>query len=322
MKVHYSISQVGASQVIEVNDGTISTDTGDLVLAPAGSTTSDKPITCTDAVTGETLVSTIATGTAPLTVASTTVVTNLNADLLDGKSETEFALLAGRSGGQVLYGGTASGNNLTLLSTSAATKGSIFFSTGSTSAFDQTNVRLGIGTAAPVYKLHIQDNVADYCAYFRNSGNNQNRYGIIIQGGESTGAFGTTRYISCRDYDGDEIGHISNTSGTFALTDPSDKRLKIDIADSKVDGLKVVNDIRVVEFRRKKAGPASHLIPAGFIAQELQKVYPEAVSEDPETGMLGVSKEGLVPVLIQAVQTLSKQVKDLQKEIIHLKKAK
>ena len=38
----------------------------------------------------KTLESTIATGTAPFTVASTTVVTNLNADLLDGNSSTYF----------------------------------------------------------------------------------------------------------------------------------------------------------------------------------------------------------------------------------------
>lgn len=37
-------------------------------------------------IIAETLESTVATGTAPLTVASTTKVTNLNADLLDGKS--------------------------------------------------------------------------------------------------------------------------------------------------------------------------------------------------------------------------------------------
>lgn len=38
------------------------------------------------------LLSTILTGTAPLTVASTTLVTNLNADLLDGHHSSDFAL--------------------------------------------------------------------------------------------------------------------------------------------------------------------------------------------------------------------------------------
>ena len=40
---------------------------------------------------GNTLQSTVATGTAPLTVASTTVVNNLNADMLDGQHSNSFA---------------------------------------------------------------------------------------------------------------------------------------------------------------------------------------------------------------------------------------
>ena len=40
----------------------------------------------TGIVTASSFESTVATGTAPFTVASTTLVTNLNADLLDGKS--------------------------------------------------------------------------------------------------------------------------------------------------------------------------------------------------------------------------------------------
>lgn len=43
-------------------------------------------------VTGNTLVSEVATGTAPLTVSSTTLVSNLNADLLDGLSSAAFLL--------------------------------------------------------------------------------------------------------------------------------------------------------------------------------------------------------------------------------------
>lgn len=52
--------------------------------ASVGGWRSDKPITSTSTVQGTQLKSTVATGTAPLTVASTTKVTNLNADLLDG----------------------------------------------------------------------------------------------------------------------------------------------------------------------------------------------------------------------------------------------
>ena len=53
-----------------------------------------------------------------------------------------YALLAGRAGGQTLRGGTAAGENLTLQSTSHATKGNINFGT---STYDEVNNRLGIG---------------------------------------------------------------------------------------------------------------------------------------------------------------------------------
>lgn len=46
-------------------------------------------------IRAQTLESDVATGTAPLTVASTTVVTNLNADTVDGKDETAFVLVDG-----------------------------------------------------------------------------------------------------------------------------------------------------------------------------------------------------------------------------------
>ena len=61
-------------------------------------------------------------------------------------------LSTGVSGGQSVIGGTASGNNLTLSSTSNATKGKIIFGT---SAYDEVNNRLGIGTTVPPTQMAI-----------------------------------------------------------------------------------------------------------------------------------------------------------------------
>lgn len=61
-------------------------------------------------------------------------------------------LSTGVSGGQSVIGGTAASNNLTLSSTSNATKGKILFGT---SSYDEANNRLGIGTASPTYPVHI-----------------------------------------------------------------------------------------------------------------------------------------------------------------------
>lgn len=72
---------------------------------------------------------------------------------LGDDDHTQYALLAGRSGGQSLVGGTASGNDLTLQSTAHGTKGHILFGT---SGYDEVNNRLGIGLTAP--RTSIQTN--------------------------------------------------------------------------------------------------------------------------------------------------------------------
>lgn len=72
-------------------------------------------------------------------------------------------LSTGVSGGQSVIGGTASGNNLTLSSTSNATKGKILF--GTNSAYDEVNNRLGIGTTTPTSRLHIEMNTNSGISY-------------------------------------------------------------------------------------------------------------------------------------------------------------
>lgn len=52
-------------------------------------------ISASSTITGSRLISTVATGTAPLTVSSTTKVTSLNVDLLDGLDSTSFASASG-----------------------------------------------------------------------------------------------------------------------------------------------------------------------------------------------------------------------------------
>lgn len=103
--------------------------------------------------------------TAPLKLTSGTNLTTPEAGAIeyDGtsffgtpSSATRYNFLMnnlGLAGGQTVVGGTASGNNLTFSSTSNATKGKILFGT---SAYDEVNDRLGIGTNAPSAKLEVR----------------------------------------------------------------------------------------------------------------------------------------------------------------------
>lgn len=69
-----------------------------------------------------------------------------------GLIDADYVRLLGRLGGQTVYGGTASGNNLQLYSTSNATKGKILF--GSNSAYDETRDMFGAGTSSPSARFH------------------------------------------------------------------------------------------------------------------------------------------------------------------------
>lgn len=72
---------------------------------------------------------------------------------LTDDDHAQYLLLAGRSGGQTAIGGTAASNNLTLQSTSNSTRGKI--NLGASSAYDEFNRFLGIGTVSPISSLHI-----------------------------------------------------------------------------------------------------------------------------------------------------------------------
>jgi hypothetical protein len=77
---------------------------------------------------------------------------------LSGDDHVQYALLAGRSGGQTLRGDIGSAGALVLMSTAHATKGKILFGT---SAYDEVNNRLGVQTAAPTKPVQVGAAVTD-----------------------------------------------------------------------------------------------------------------------------------------------------------------
>lgn len=82
-------------------------------------------------------------------------VQSFGTGLTDTAGTISVNLSVGIAGGQSVIGGNASSNNLTLSSTSNATKGKILFGTSALSAYDEATNRLGIGTASPSYPVHF-----------------------------------------------------------------------------------------------------------------------------------------------------------------------
>jgi len=145
--------------------------------------TSTGTLSSSSTITGTRLISNIASGTAPLSVTSTTVVTNLNADLLDGLNSDKFMRTDANTSttgtlsssstitGTRLISNIASGTApLTVTSTTVVTNLNADLLDGLNSdKFMRTDINtssagsmtitgnVGIGTATPQAKLHVND---------------------------------------------------------------------------------------------------------------------------------------------------------------------
>jgi hypothetical protein len=193
------------------------------------------------------------------------------------------------------------------------------FSTGSGSAAERMRIdssgNVGVGTTSATGKFEVQASAV--------SG------GVVkIQDTDSTVSLSNTllglyfpndndctsaTFLGMYD-SGSRIGSITVTNATsVAFNTTSDERLKENIVDAS-SKLELVKDIQVREFDWKKDG--RHQV--GFIAQELNNLVPEAVTEggeDVTENPWGVDYGKLTPYLIKAVQEQQTIIEDLKSRI-------
>ena len=113
-------------------------------------------------------------------------------------------------------------------------------------------------------------------------------------------ADGIGKKSSTKLYFNPSTGRLSAT----IVNSLSDEKLKKDI--STIDGaLDKVKQLRGVDYTWKESEEKSK----GVIAQELQEVFPELVSES-ESG-LSVNYNGIIGVLIEAIKEQQKQIDKL-----------
>jgi hypothetical protein len=107
---------------------------------------------------------------------------------------------------------------------------------------------------------------------------------------------------------------------------PSDKRLKENIhsIDSALQKLMLLNPIKydlIQQIPDSVPGSMKDFIKAdcknrlGFIAQDVQKVFPQSVHKEPKTGYYGISTMDLIPVLVKAIQEQQIQIKALEDKL-------
>jgi hypothetical protein len=108
--------------------------------------------------------------------------------------------------------------------------------------------------------------------------------------------------------------HVNGSvAGTSAYNNLSDIRLKKNI-ETIPNALEKISDLRGVSFEwRKEDYPNLNLgekQEVGVIAQEVEKVFPQAVSEDKYTGIKSVAYSMLIGPIINAIKELHKIVEE------------
>jgi len=124
--------------------------------------------------------------------------------------------------------------------------------------------------------------------------------------------------------DGATIGHSDDTdlmtlaSGSLTVAGDvilsSDARLKSNIITL---GPTLISLMQLDAKRYTMKADKEQKQKIGLLAQEVQKVFPELVSED-KNGMLAVNYQALVPVLINALKEQEGNYNELEKELSEL----
>ncbi len=114
------------------------------------------------------------------------------------------------------------------------------------------------------------------------------------------------------DVDGDINASGSVRAGGVALT--SDSRLKrnIEPLSSSIDQIMELNPV-IYDKKSSISSNDYNTTEVGFVAQELQKIFPDLVEEDrSEDKVLSVQYIQLIPVLVKALQEQQKEIEELR----------
>jgi hypothetical protein len=178
---------------------------------------------------------------------------------------------------------------------------------------------VGIGQTSPTYKLHVKDNLSNnFVAKIENTNGSVDSDGLAILLNK-TWPTTTNHFIRFQESGGGGIGSISgNGLGGIAYTTTSDARLKTKIQDYS-NALNVLSRIGIKKYERI-SNPGIEEI--GVIAQELQKVYPQAVSGSPDsdvkTDPMMVDYSKLTPLLVKGMQEQEQKISSQEVRIKEL----
>ncbi|MEZ4899729.1 MAG: tail fiber domain-containing protein [Saprospiraceae bacterium] len=176
----------------------------------------------------------------------------------------------------------------------------------------------GMGSKNAFYLKDVTHNQTPF-AVEANAGD----HAIFVDAGGNVG-FGTNTPGEKLEVNGN-IQVDGNITATGTINTVSDARLKTQVEDLQDQAQQLEKLMPVIyQYRQDKATGDLHL-PAGdqfgLIAQELQKIYPELVQANLDTGdgsgekYLTINYSALIPILIQTMQEQQAQIDALNQQI-------
>ena len=168
---------------------------------------------------------------------------------------------------------------------------------------------VGIGTTPLSYKFEITDSEATYSAMIENTSTSASKKNLLIRNYSSDGSYTTSDYLITfsNTYNWGVNGRINGNGTGVQYTTSSDARLKTNVS-SITNALDTLMQMDAVTYNWINGGAKD----AGFLAQDLQPLYPFAVSGspdgDPIMNPMTIDYGKLTPIIVAAIKDLNKKV--------------
>jgi hypothetical protein len=253
-----------------------------------------------------------------LTLLALTISFSMNAQVSTNSTSPTGIYASAMGNGTTASGNesTAMGYNTTASGEASAAMGySTTASAESSTAMGRSTTASGIRSTAMGYLTTASDYASTVIGQYNSSGSSatsadsfstSNTAFVIGNGADSSNKSDAFKVM----FNGDTtVSNDLTVSGDVVVS--SDARLKSNIVSlgSTLSRLLLI-DGKSYEMKGKQK--------IGVLAQEIQEVFPELVSED-ENEMLAVNYQGLVPVLINALKEQESKFEKQQAEIEELK---
>jgi hypothetical protein len=166
--------------------------------------------------------------------------------------------------------------------------------------------------ALPKVKLHVQGGVWVQSGSIAASRHPNTSPLFYVD--EGSGRIGIRTNSPSRDLHVQGSLYAESVETTLPLVTSSDSRLKTDL-EPITDALERVRSLTGYTFRRISPSLQSATRETGLIAQEVQKVLPEAVNKSDSDGTLGVTYGNLAGLFVEAIKAMSDRIDDLESRI-------